>query len=216
VSTNTTIQNVNLYLPEFRRKKTWLDAEKTVLIAGAGIVLMVIATGVEYWQLVQLRGDLEAKGQEYEQAAAETADLLAQYGVQTEDPALLENIRELEEDLQSKQALLQFLEGRELGNADGFSEYLSDLSRHHVQGLSVNYVNLTEGGRSVELEGEVLKPELALAFLEELGKGSAYAGMEFEGVHIEDVSLDAGSADAETPAMEVTAWTIRSMKHASD
>jgi hypothetical protein len=211
---SATVQNVNLYLPEFRKKKVWLDAEKTVLIAGAGLLLMLVATAVDYWQLTQLRGDLAAKGEEYEQATAETAELLAQYGVQTEDPALLANIRELEEDLQSKQALLQFLEGRELGNAAGFSEYLADLSRHHVQGLSVNYVSLTEGGRAVEFEGEVLRPELALDFLQELGKGNAYAGMEFEGLQIEDVPLNAGSADAEVPVTEVAAWTVRSLKQA--
>ncbi len=213
MSTNTVMQNVNLYLPEFRKKKTVLDAEKTVLIAGAGILLMLLATAVDYWQLVQLRGDLAAKGEEYEQATAETAALLAQYGVQTEDPALLANIRELEEDLQSKQALLQVLGGRELGNAEGFSEYLADLSRHHVQGLSVNYVSLTEGGRSVEFEGEVLKPDLALVFLEALGKGSAYSGMEFEGLQIEDVTLDAGSEEAGAPVTEIAAWTVRSLKN---
>ena len=216
MSTNTVIQNVNLYLPEFRKKKVWLDAEKTVLIAGAGIVLMVIVTGVEYWQLVSLRGDLAATEQEHDQAVAETSELLADFGVQTEDPALLENIRELEAYYQSKQALLQFLEGRELGNAEGFSEYLADLSRHHVQGLSLNYVSLTEGGRAVELEGEVLKPGLALAFLEELGKGSAYAGMEFEGLKIEAVPIEVGSADSEAPAPAVSAWTVRSLKQASN
>lgn len=213
---STTVQNVNLYLPEFRKKKTWLDAEKTVLIAGAGIMLMVLATAVDYWQLEQLRGDLADKGREYEQATAETAALLANYGVQTEDPALLANIRELEEDLRSKQALLQYFGSRELGNAEGFSEYLADLSRHHVQGLSVNYISLTDGGHAVEFEGEVLKPELAVDFLEELGKGSAYAKMEFEGLQIEDVPMDAGATDAAAPVTEVAAWTIRSLRQSGE
>jgi hypothetical protein len=208
------MQNVNLYLPEFRKKKNWLDAEKTVLIAGAGIVLMVVASGIEYWQLMQLRNVLAAKGQEYQDAAAATNALLAQYGVQTEDPALLENIRELEDDLQSKQALLQFLEGRELGNADGFSEYMADLSRYHVQGLSLDFVSLTNGGRAVELAGQVLKPELAPIYLQELAKGSAYAGMEFESLQIEDVAITtaSGDGDGEGAVRKVAAWSVRSLK----
>jgi hypothetical protein len=208
---STTVQNINLYLPEFRKKKNWLDADKTVLIAGAGILLMLVATAVDYWQVTQLRGELAAKDQEYAQATAATAALLTQYGVQTEDPALLADIRELEDDLQSKQALLQFLEGRELGNAEGFSEYLADLSRHHVQGLSLEHISLTEGGRAVELGGQVLKPELPSIFLQELAKGSAYSGMQFESLQIADVPAAAGTG-GEVSAREVAAWSVRSLK----
>lgn len=209
MSTPTVMQNVNLYLPEFRQKKYWLDAEKTVFIAAAGIVLMVVTSGVEFWQLMQLRGDLAKQEQEYQQAVAATNQLLASYGEQTEDPALLADIQKLEEDLQSKEALLQYLEGRELGNAEGFSEYLADLSRHHVKGLSVNYVSLTKGGQSVELEGEVLTPDLAPIYLDELAKGSAYAGMNFERLQIEAV---AATADIDTNAMEFSSWRVRSLE----
>jgi hypothetical protein len=209
---STTVQNINLYLPEFRKKKTWLDAEKTVLLAGAGLLVMLVVSAVDYWQLTQLRGELAAKEQEHQQAVAATAALLAQYGVQTEDPTLLADIQELEEDLLSKQALLQFLEGRELGNADGFSEYLADLSRYHVQGLSIDRVSLSNGGRAVELAGEVLKPELPPIFLLELSKGSAYAGMQFESLHVEDVPLALGAGDTEAPVMEVAEWSVRSLK----
>lgn len=206
------MQNINLYLPEFRKKKSWLDAEKTVLIAGAGIVLLVIASGIEYFQLAQMRSEVAATEQEYTQVAAATAALVAQYGTQTEDPALLASIRSLEEDLQSKQALLQFLEGRELGNAEGFSEYLADLSRHHVQGLSLDHVSLTEGGHSVELGGQVLKAELALLFLQELRKGSAYLGMEFESVELDRVTVAAAAATPDAPDIDAQTWRIRSLK----
>ena len=202
---STVVQNINLYLPEFRKKKSWLDAEKTILIAGAALVLGLIASGVDYWQLSQLRGELAVKEQEYAQASAATSALMAQYGVQTEDPALLDNIRELEEDLQSKQALLQFLEGRELGNAEGFSEYLSDLSRYHVQGLSLNHVTLTNGGRAVELAGHVVKAELPAIYLQELARGRAYAGMEFESLEIEELPAEPGVPDA-------ASWRVRSLK----
>lgn len=202
---STVVQNINLYLPEFRKKKSWLDAEKTVLIAGAALVLGLIASGVDYWQLSQLRGELAVKEQEYAQASAATSALMTQFGVQTEDPALLDNIRELEEDLQSKQALLQFLEGRELGNAEGFSEYLSDLSRYHVQGLSLNHVKLTNGGRAVELAGHVVKAELPAIYLQELARGRAYAGMEFESLEIEELPAEPGVPDA-------ASWRVRSLK----
>lgn len=187
--TATTLQNVNLYLPEFRKKKHWLDAEKMALIAGATVALLLVATLGDYWQVLQLRGDLASKQQQHQQVIAATEALLEQYGVQTEDPALLDSIRELEEDLKSKEALLRFLEGRDPGNASGLSDHLADLARFHVEGLSLTQVTLTNGGRSVALAGQVLKAELVPLYLQNLSKGRSYAGKNFEMLQIDDKSV---------------------------
>lgn len=207
------VQNVNLYLPEFRRKKHWLDAEKMVLVAGVSVVLLVVVSAVEYWQLAQLRADVADKEQALQTTTDATAALLDQFGVQTEDPALLENIQELEADLQSKQALLQFLEGRELGNAGGFSEHLADLSRYHVQGLSLTEIHLTEGGRSVQLSGQVVKGALVPIYLESLAKGETYAGTYFETFEIKEVPVAVVGEDGSTAAnLSVWNFSVRSLK----
>ncbi|MEY4640549.1 MAG: type pilus biosis protein MshI2 [Pseudomonadota bacterium] len=187
--TPAALQNVNLYLPEFRKKKQWLDAEKMALITGASVALLLVATLIDSWQILQLRGDLAVKQEQHQQVIAATEALLEQYGVQTEDPALLDSIRELEEDLKSKEALLKFLEGRDPANAEGFSDQLADLARFHVDGLSLNKVALTNGGRSVSLAGQVLKAELVPLYLQNLSKGRSYAGKNFEMLQIDDKSV---------------------------
>ncbi len=207
------MQNVNLYLPEFRKKKHWLDAEKMVLVAGAAVLLMVVVSGIEYWQLSQLRADLAAKNQQQQDIAAATVALRDQYGVQTEDPALLENITELEADLNSKEALLTFLEGRDLGNTGGFSEHLADLSRYHVPGLSLSTVKLTDGGDSLELAGQVLRAELVTIYVQELDKGSSYAGMNFEMLQITEQAVAvSGEAEEATNPPGVWSFQVRSLK----
>lgn len=204
------LPNINLYLPEFRKKKQWLDAEKTVLLAAAGVIVLIIASGVEYWELLKLRWELADKEVERQEIATATSDLIDQYGVQTEDPALLANIRELEEDLQSKQALLQFLEGRELGNTEGFSEYLADLSRYHVAGLSLTAVSLANGGRSVVLEGQVLQAELVPIYLQNLSKGRVYAGKNFEMLQIENAGIASAAEDGTASGMPIWNFQVRS------
>ncbi|MGV3593465.1 MAG: hypothetical protein ACO1PZ_17410 [Gammaproteobacteria bacterium] len=183
------VQNVNLYLPEFRRRKHWLDAGKMLVLAGATVILLALVSIVEYWQLSRLRAERAVADAQLQQAMDATAALIDEFGVQTEDIALLDNIRDLEAELQSKQALLQFLEGRELGNASGFSEHLADLSRYHVQGLSLTHVNLSEGGRSVMLAGQVVKADLVPIYLQNLSRGATYAGTDFERLQISDSPL---------------------------
>jgi hypothetical protein len=204
---STVMQNVNLYLPEFRKKKYWLDAEKMVLVAGASALLLVVVSAVEFWQLMELRAELAGKEQDLQATTTATAALLEQYGVQTEDPALLESIQELEADLQSKQALLQFLEGRELGNADGFSEHLADLSRYHVQGLSLTEISLTDGGRTVELSGQVVRAGLVMTYLTGLSKGGTYAGTDFDRLQIDDEPVTVAS-EAGPAAGNLAVWNF--------
>jgi hypothetical protein len=190
-----TLQNINLYLPEFRRQPNWLDATRMVQAAAATLALLVIVSGWEYWQLQQLRGEMADTEQERQDVIAATNALIDQYGVQTEDPALLANIRELDASLQGKEALLQFLEGRELGNAEGFSEYLADLSRFHVQGLRLTGINLANGGRAITLAGEVLQAELVPLYLQNLSQGESYAGRDFETLQIREMRVGASGTE---------------------
>lgn len=198
------VQNINLYLPEFRRRKHWLDARAVLALAGASLVLLALVSGVEYWQLSGLRAERTVADVQAAQAQATTAALVEELGVQTEDLALLDNIRALESQLQSKQTLLQFLEGRELGNAGGFSEHLADLSRYHVQGLSLKQITLEDGGRSVRLSGQVVKAELVPMYLQSLSQGATYAGTNFERLQISDSPVRASGSSGNTLA----AWNF--------
>lgn len=205
------VQNVNLYLPEFRRKKHWLDAEKMVALTGVALVLLIAASAFDYWQLAQKRAELAETERQQQQARAATTALLEQFGVQTQDASLLARIEEMEANLQSKQTLLQFLEGRQLGNARGFSEHLSDLSRYHVQGLSLSSIKLSEGGASLELAGQMLRAELVPLYLQNLSQGSAFIGKDFEMLNIQD-GLNGSGPDATIDGRPVWNFEVRSLQ----
>lgn len=186
------MQNINLYLPEFRKKTDWLPPLRMAQVAACVAVLLSVISVFEYWQTVGLKRDLAGLEGERAAALAATAALLDRYGAQTEDPVLLADIRVLEAGLQSKEALLQFLGERELGNSSGFSEYLADLSRFHLQGLSLTQVNLANGGRSVQLTGQVLRTALVPRYLQNLSKGSSFASKNFDTLQIREVPVVAG------------------------
>ncbi len=199
------LQQVNLYLPEFRKQKHWLDAVRMVQMLALVAAVLVLMTGYGYWRVEQLRGEFAASEGQRQQAVAATADLRARFGVQSEDPALLADIRLLEESLQAKEALLQFLSGRNLGNSGGFSEYLADLSRYHLQGLSLTRIDLVSGGASVRLAGQVLEAELVPLYLQYLSQGHSFAGMNFENLQIRE-----GPGDANLGQPPVWLFEVRS------
>lgn len=198
------VQNINLYLPEFRRKKHWLDARRMLALIAASIAVLALVSGVEYWQLARVRAERAAVDAQLREAQAATAALVEEFGVQTEDLALLDEIRDLEAALKEKQTLLQYLEGTERGNAEGFSEHLADLSRYHVQGLSLRQITLENGGRSVRLVGQVVKADLVPIYLQNLSKGVTYAGTNFERLQISDSPVRASGGGDGT----LSAWNF--------
>jgi hypothetical protein len=198
-------QNINLYLHEFKKQKHWLDATAMVQLAGSLAVVLMLATGAEYWWLSSQHTSLALLQQQQAEAVQATADLRTSFGSQEQDQALLDDIARLEAALSSKQALLDFMHGRHLGNGGGFSQHLTDLSHYHLAGLSVQQVMLENGGSKVQLKGDVLKPELVPQYLQNLRQGSAYTGKIFQTLAIKEKSLAAvatsvvtnGNANAE-------------------
>ena len=123
------------------------------------VAVLVVVTGVELFFSYQLDNAIADTQVELEAARAETNALIERYGDQNEDQALVEEVRQLEENLREKQEFLSFLEGRDIGNTGGFSEYLADLSRFHIAGLRLTSIRLNNGGSSVLLGGEVSQAE---------------------------------------------------------
>jgi hypothetical protein len=196
-------QNINLYLHEFKKQKHWLDATAMVQLAGLLAVVLMLVTGVEYWLLARKHTQLALLQSQQATATQATTDLRASFGTQEQDHALLDDIARLEAALSGKQALLDFMHGRQLGNGGGFSQHLTDLSHYHVTGLSLQHVLLENGGTKVQLGGDVLKPELVPQYLQNLRQGSAYTGKIFETVAIKGKSL-ASTTGASATAVQVT------------
>lgn len=179
-------QSINLYLPEFRKEKDWLDALRMVQVLGVSVLVVALVTGFQYWQSEELNKELAVIDQQLQVAVNETAALRASFGAQSEDPVLLQAIADAEESLQIKQVILKFMTGREMGNSEGFSEYMADLARYHTQGLSLTNINLSKGGTAVTLAGQVLRTELVPLYLQNLSQGQSFDGKEFYTLQIKE------------------------------
>lgn len=177
-------QQVNLYLPEFRKRKDPLGLANMLAVLGAVAGLCALLSAWQYWQLRSLEGELSVQREQLAQATARTAQLMESLGQRSADRTLAGSVQRLEEELQSKQVFLSFLDGRDIGNTNGFSGHLADLSRYLVPGLRLTRIDLSQGGRQVQLGGEVTRPENVPLYLQSLSRGHAYTGRSFETLRI--------------------------------
>lgn len=199
-------QSVNLYLPEFRKKQEWLDALRMAQMTGLLLLLLAVGTGWQYWQLERSADELQAAEARRSAAVTATAELRASFGSQTPSQTLLDQNQRLQSELDEKRAILSFMRGRQLGNTSGFSPFLADLARYHIQGLSLQDIHLTRDGRSVSLSGEVLRAELVPLYLQALNRSEAFRGMNFEVLQISGVA-GPGSGDVKQQVFDFTVST---------
>lgn len=190
-------QSVNLYLPEFRRKRDWLTALRMVQATGL-LVALVAVTGA--WETVRL-ALAESRFAEVDAqraaAAAVTEELRRSYGSQLPSDSLTEQNRQLEESLQEKRAIMEFMRSRQPGNTSGFSPYLADLARFHVQGLSLRSIRLSQDGAEVSLSGEVARAELVPMYLQALNRSESFRGLDFQALQIAETPTPATGAEGQ-------------------
>lgn len=204
-------QTVNLYLPEFRKKPDLMTAERIAQVIGLVLLLMVMGAGWESWVLFRLEQDWDAAEGQRTAAMAATAQLRSSFGTQAPDQSVIEQNVRLEAALKEKNAILGFMDGNDLGNTAGFSSYLADLARYHVQGLSLKSITLSENGRTVALAGEVEQAELVPLYLQNLSQGASFRGLSFHALQIaelEPAGLQEAQQQAAVPIFQFTVSTI--------
>lgn len=95
------------------------------------------------------------------------------------DPALVARLQQLEREAADKARVLDLLGGRTLGNTQGFSGHLAALGRRHPDGLWLQRVRISNGGRQIVLRGRAVSADLVPRFMEALRLEPAFAGTAF-------------------------------------
>lgn len=172
------MQEINLYLPEFRPRSEPLNARHM------GIVVLVVLLAIvlwSFWSLArtsQLETDLELERETLqgvqEQVQTLTAQLPARRGASVEQQMV-----QLRSEVQRREQILRLITRQNLGNAEGFSLQLQTLARQSMKDLALSRVSLLSGGSYVELVGRVRQPELVPVYLQRLRAEQSFAQVGF-------------------------------------
>lgn len=172
------MQQINLYLPEFRPKMDLLSAERAAALLG---VLLLVLIGVQVLQVRDLNAmrhtaaDLEARQLTLQQ----TADQLKKSPKPDKDPALEQEIERLRSAIQNRESVAGIITSRSMGNDTGFSRHLVALGRHKVEGVALRDFTLDSGGAFLRLEGMSQKAELVPLYVSQLQSDENFSQTKF-------------------------------------
>lgn len=172
------MQQINLYLPEFRPRQDWLSAERVAIALG---ILFAILLAVHVTHISQLaKAEKNVLAAEAEQSSArEQAESLKKAPRPVKDPLLEQEVVRLRAAIHNREGMAEIMSGQSLGNEQGFSRHLLALGRHKVEGVSLENFALRSGGAFVRLEGVSQKPELVPLYVTQLQSDINFSAAKF-------------------------------------
>ena len=167
------IQQVNLYLPEFRPNREFISAIRVLQLGALMVLIMAVMSANNFLRTRTLRADIQTTQSQLVAQTAITSQLQQDLARRSSDPALVQELTERETTLAESREMLEFLRGSNLGNITGFSEYVKDVSRASFDGLWLTELNFMEGGRDVYLKGIAQQSAMVPDFINRLAAGKS-------------------------------------------
>lgn len=186
------MQQINLYLPEFRPNRKPVRAEHMVWAIGALLLLLVLWS---FWSALQTQDLAEQVAEEQrqlEQLQQQVQELTARQP-RRQGPDLETEIERLQNEIQRRENIRLLITQQNLGNADGFSAQLQALARQSMAELALQHFSLQQGGSYVELSGRVRQAERVPEYLQRLRLEPSFTRVRFGVMDVErDESSDPG------------------------
>ncbi|MDF1766496.1 MAG: PilN domain-containing protein [Gammaproteobacteria bacterium] len=162
------MQQINLYLDEFRAPRDPLPPLLMAQLMGAATLATVILFMGFF--VMEWRAENEARRFDERLAGlvAESRELTAALAARDQRASFRQSIADAEALLAASQAVRLFLSQMQLDNEQGFSVLLKDLARSTERGMSLARIDIESGGRGVMLKGFTVESERVPRFVKKL------------------------------------------------
>jgi Tfp pilus assembly protein PilN len=190
-------QQINLILPELRRRRDWLSFP---IVAGASLAGLVLIVGLAVWS----QREVDSLNARHRQGEAELATLRQRVqalgqalAARRPNPALKEEVARLAEGLRQRNSALDAVESGRSGSREGSSGVLRGFARQTAEGVWLTGFVLA--GSEVEIRGRLSDAALLPHYIQRLNGEPIFKGRRFAALDMSEGSLQPAGAAA-TPA----------------
>lgn len=178
------MQQINLYLPEFRPNREPLRSAHMLWGAVAVLVLLILFSVFSNYRNGELRQRIAAQQIAVAETQAKLQSLSLQ--IQPNQHAQLEaEIQRLQSERERREHILAVISNSDLGNTKGFSGQLQTLARQSLDTVSIERFSLQQGGNYVELRGTTARADQVPLYLQRLRSEDSFAPVRFGVLRVE-------------------------------
>ena len=178
------MQQINLYLPEFRPNREPLRAIHMVWALLGFLVLLISFSIYTTFQEKELQARLEKERKLQQTMQLQLQTLSAQRPAQASSE-LDAQIELFQKELQRRQQILAMISNQDLGNDKGFSTQLNALANASLNTISIESFSLQQGGTYAELTGKTRSADQIPLYVQRLRSDPAFTNVGFGVLKVE-------------------------------
>lgn len=176
-------QQINLFNPIFLKQKKYFSSWAMLQSLGAIVLGMLAFYAYAHYEVGKLGGSATQSAKRLQTEQSRLTKVAAEFAPDIDAKLLEGQVAQMELQLAARQKVLAVLQGGELGNTAGFSEYLRAYSRQAIGGLWLTGFAIHGAGNQMALDGRAIKADLVPAYIrrlnqEKIMQGKAFAAME--------------------------------------
>jgi hypothetical protein len=183
-------QQVNLFLPQFRRQKKQLAARTLAAVFLLVVLALTLLSALQLRQIATLNADLAQATTQKSVAEAELKAMRLRYPARSPSQLLKDELVRLQQVLADNRRLASAMANGEFGDSRGFSAYFEAFARQHVEGTWLTRLAVENGGRSITATGHALQAALVPLYVQQLGSEPVMAGKSFNTLEMQRPETD--------------------------
>ncbi len=183
-------QQINFYREEFKKPVIILPARQIALLTLVAALLLVALGAYLNIAAEGMKKQLIIAQTQKENLTAQLQSLQDNYKEPTEDPALINQIRQLDLNIEQKQELANFLKTESSKIEFSFSAALQGLAEKHIEGLWLTEISIQSQGGRYHLRGVTQRAALIPDYIENLKTSTILRGTSFNLFDLERDSED--------------------------
>lgn len=191
-------QQINLFNTAFAKQSKLLSTQAVwqgLAVAMLGVALFYGYASYQAYVLTQ-KADVSSK--QLTAAQAQLAGQAADLSPQKANQLIEEEIKKVDAQVAAQQEMLGTLQGGNMGNTTGYSEYMRAFARQAVSGLWLTGFTITGNASQLALQGSVVNAELVPTYIRRLNQEPIMRGKSFAVLHIEQGNVDVKANSAVT------------------
>lgn len=182
-------RQINLYSSAFRPQAKRFSAVWTVV---AVVAIAAVTLAYYAWEARQLQAQRARRSDAGVQLKKLQEQLitLAKSVQKPKDKALEDQVARAESLLNSRQDLYARLQGGEIGNRDGYANFLTALARQRLDGVWLTGIEVSGPGGEFALEGRTLRADLLPGYIKMLRNEVALKGKPIATLAMREREID--------------------------
>ena len=183
-------QQINLFNPIFLKQKKYFSV--VTMLQALGLIVLGSALFYAYavYQVAQLSRQSEETTKRYAAEQARLVNFSNEFSLQRSGQMLEDELKQVEAQAKSQDAVLTTLKSGVIGNTEGYSEYMRAFARQSINGLWLTAFDIVGDGAQMSLSGAVVNPQLVPSYIQRLGKEKVMRGKTFSTLQMQQPKKD--------------------------